>query len=91
MANFDLTPIGKLFFASLVSWIVGDENTKLNWNLRGEPKKLEVMTKTIIAAKKLQQELKRPGATVDTVFVKLNEKIAAAQEFQATFGFPFPL
>lgn len=83
-APVQLTPLGKLFFASLVSWIMN--GTKFNWNVKGEPEKIEIMAKAVIASKQFQDELKRPGATVESVIEKLNQKNAAALEFETQTG-----
>jgi len=80
----ELTPLGKLFFASLVSWIMN--GTPLNWNIKGDPEKVEAMAKAVVASKRFQDELKREGATVESVISKLNDKNKFAQEFEAVTG-----
>jgi hypothetical protein len=85
----ELSPTGKLFFASLASWITKD--TKLNWNIKGEPKKIAAMTKAVFASKKFHQELTKPGISVDSIIDKLNEKTKAAAEFEEATGIKWPL
>jgi dihydrofolate reductase len=75
----NLTPIGKLFFASLIGWI--NNNNKLNWKLKGSPEEMKIFAKVVLATKRYQEEVKSPDATVDTIMNKLQEKNAAAKEF----------
>lgn len=84
-----LSPVGKLFFASLIGWIMN--GTKFNWKLKGEPAIVQAMAKAAIASKEFQDEYKRPGATVDTVMEKLNAKAAAAAEYEKLSGQKWPL
>jgi hypothetical protein len=87
--SFELTPVGKLFFASLLGWIMN--GTKFNWKLKAEPKVAEAFSNVVLASKAFQDEIKRQGATVDTVIEKLNAKTKAASEFEAATGQKWPL
>jgi len=89
MAELNLTPVGKLFFASLIAWLVHD--TKFNWKLRGSPDKVQAMAKAIISSKRFQQEMAKEGATVESVIAKLNLKNISANEFTSIVGAPWPL
>ena len=89
MATVELTPVGKLFFASLISWIAHD--SKLNWKLKGDPDKVQALAKAIVASKIFQQEIKKEGNTVQGVIEKLNLKNIAAAEYEKVTGQKFPL
>lgn len=88
-ASFELTPVGKLFYASLLGWVMN--GTKFNWKIKGEPKAVEAMTKAIVASKAFQEEIKSQTATVDSVIEKLNNKTLAAAEFEKVTGQKWPL
>ena len=73
--SINLSPVGKLFFTSLLGWIVND--TKLNWNIKGTPEQIDVFTKAAMTSKEFQAEMKKSDATVETLMQKLNAKIAS--------------
>lgn len=85
----ELTPIGKLVFTGVIGWIT--TNSKLNWNIRGAEKEVQAMTKAVMASKAFHDEISRPGATVESVIEKMNEKALAAKEFEETTGKRWPL
>jgi hypothetical protein len=88
MSDNKLSPIGKLFFASVIGWIFGK---KLNMKLRGDPEKVQAVANAIIASKKFQDELKKPGATIESVLKALNLKKEMAKQFEEISGMPWPL
>ena len=85
----ELTPIGKLVFTGVIGWITA--NSKLNWNIKGDEKNVAALTKAVIASKAFHDEISRPGATVESVIEKMNEKAFAAKEFEETTGRRWPL
>ncbi len=89
MDKFELTPLGKLFVASLVAWINND--AKLNWKINGTPEQVKAFVDAVIAAKKFQEETQKQSVTVDDIISLLNAKSAAAQEFEKVTGKNFPL
>lgn len=80
--------LGKLFFATVGAWLVGK---MVNTKLRGTQTEIEAVSNAMLASKRFQDELKRSGATVQSVMDKLNLKHASAQEFQRILGVPWPL
>lgn len=88
MSSTKLSPIGKLFFASVIGWIFGK---KLNMKLRGNPEQVQAVANAIIASKQFQEELKKSGATVNSVLDKLNLKKEMAKQFKEITGKDFPL
>lgn len=79
---------GKIFFASLGAWLVGK---LVNMNFRGTKDEVQTVASALMASRRFQDELNRPGATVESVFEKLRVKNMSASEFQRTFGIPWPL
>lgn len=86
--NNKMTTIGKLFFASLLASMATGQ--KSPFKITGDAKKIQVLTKVVQSSKKFQDELKRPGATVDSVISLLDMKNIDAKVFEATFGFKWP-
>lgn len=87
----NLTPVGKLFFASLAAWII--KNTKLNWKLRGNEEIMKKFKEAVMAAKEYQEEVKKPsaGTTVEAVVEKLNKKTEALEQFKTLTGISLPI
>lgn len=85
----NLTPVGKLFFTSLIGWI--NNGHKLSWKLKGSPEKMTAMAKVVLATKYYQEETKKPDATIDSIMLKLQEKNQAADDFQKITGKRWPL
>ncbi len=86
---FKLSAVGKLFFASVIAGVLFGK--KSPFKLRATPQQVKAMTNALIASKAFQDELKKPGATVDTVIQKLNLRHLTAAEFERTTNRPFPL
>ena len=80
--------LGKIFFATLGAWLVGKF---VNTKLRGSPQEIEAVANALAASRKFQDELSRPGATVDSVVQKLGIKHMSASEFERVLGVPWPL
>jgi hypothetical protein len=80
--------LGKIFFAACGAWLVGKAT---NLKFRGTPSDIQAVTNAMLASKKFQEELRKPGATVQSVMDKLNLKHASAREFEAKLGIPWPL
>lgn len=79
---------GKIFFATLGAWIIGKV---VNTRLRGTKEQVEAVSNALLSSRKFQEELKKPGATMDSVVEKLNVKRMSAAEFERVFGTPWPL
>jgi len=80
--------IGKLFFATVSAWLLG---RAVNTKLRGSKDQIEAVVNALSASRKFQDELNRPGATVDSVVQKLGIKHMSASEFERVLGVPWPL
>lgn len=79
---------GKIFLASLGAWLVGKV---VNTRLRGSGSEISAVTNALLASKRFQEELRRPGATVQSVIEKLRVKQMSASEFERVLGVRWPL
>lgn len=90
--NESLSWAGKLFFASLASYMAGDALTKIMpIKLKGTPDQVKAVVDAVAASKAFQTASKEPGATVDSIINKLNLKNMNAQRFRALTGKNWPL
>ena len=78
-----LNATGKVFFTAVAAWLVGKA---VDVAFRGTVDEVKVVTDTMMASKRFQDELFRPGATVDSVMDRLGLKHAAAREFERLLG-----
>lgn len=83
-----LNLLGKIFFAAVGAWLVGKAT---NLKIRGTPSEVQAVANAMMASRRFQEELDRPGATVESVMQKLGLKHASAREFEAILGVPFPI
>jgi ADP-ribose pyrophosphatase YjhB (NUDIX family) len=88
LSEVKLNMMGKIFFATCAAWLVG-KLTKTK--IRGSKKEIETLQSAMLSSRKFQDELRRPGATVQSVTDKLKLKNASANEFQRILGIPWPL
>jgi hypothetical protein len=61
------------------------------FKLQGTPEQMEAVQEVIKASKEYQEELKREGATVETVMQKLNAQNVAKKSFEEKTGKAWPL
>lgn len=83
---FNLT--GKMLLASLGAWIVGKF---VSTKLRGNNDEIQAVANALMASRRFQDELRKPGASVQSVIEKLRVKQMSASEFQRVLGVPWPL
>lgn len=90
--EFRLTWAGKLFFASVAAYIASDAITRrLPMKVRGNKKQIKALADAIVGSKEFQREMKKPGATVDSVMDKMNFKNMTAQRFKRITGQDWPV
>ena len=87
--NYKMTTMGKLFFASLLTSMATGQRSP--FKITGDPQKIQVLSRAVQSSKRFQDELKRPGATVDGIIRKLDVKNMDAKTFERVFGVRFPL
>jgi hypothetical protein len=74
--------------AALGGWLAGMQT---NVRIRGTQAQIEALTSALMASKRFQDELHRPGATVESVVQKLGVKQMSEREFERVFGVSWPL
>lgn len=82
-----LSSLGKVFIAAVAAWLIG-QRTRLK--IKGDKRDVEALAAALVASRKFQDELKRPGATADSVIEKLGLKNATVRDFERLTGIPFP-
>lgn len=86
--SLGLSLTGKIFIASLGAWLVGK---LVNTKIRGNKDEINAVAAALMASKRFQDELSRPGASVQSVIDKLHVKQMTADEFERVLGVPWPL
>jgi hypothetical protein len=79
---------GKILLASLGAWLVGKV---VNTKLRGNQDEITAVSNALMASRRFQEELRKPGASVQSVIEKLRIKQMSASEFERVLGVPWPL
>jgi len=85
---FSLSLTGKIFLASLGAWLAGK---LVNTKLRGSESEINAVANALSASRRFQDELQKPGASVQSVIDKLRIKQMSASEFERTLGVRWPL
>lgn len=83
-----LNLLGKVFFAAVGAWLVGRAT---NVRIRGTQEEIDAVSQAMMASRRFQEELQRPGATVESVMQHLGLKHASAREFERILGVAWPL
>ena len=83
-----LNLIGKIFFGTVAAWLVGKA---VNTKIRGSREQIEAVAAALSSSKKFQEELDKPGASVESVVQKLGIKHMSASQFERVLGIPWPL
>lgn len=93
---------GKIFFAGVAAYLAGIglqraagavklEPPKLPFRIRGTPDQIKAVIDALVASKAFQQELKKPGATVQSVIDKLNLRNMTKERFRQITGKNWPI
>jgi hypothetical protein len=61
------------------------------FKIKGTPQQIQAVTEIIMSSKEFQDELKNPGATVDSVIQKLNLHDISKKNFKNLTGHDWPL
>jgi len=83
-----LNLLGKIFFTACAAWLVGKAT---NMKIRGSEQEINAVSNAMMASRRFQDELRKPGATVESVMEKLGLKHATAKDFERILGIPWPL
>jgi hypothetical protein len=79
---------GKMLLATMGAWLVGKV---VNTKIRGSQSEMSAVSNALMASRRFQEELNKPGATVQSVMDKLRIKQMSASEFERVLGVPWPL
>lgn len=84
---FKLNLPGKFFMGAAAAWCVH----KAHQNRIKGPEDVQKIADALRRSKRFNDELSRPGATVDSVMQKLGLLHARGAEFERITGVPWPL
>lgn len=79
---------GKILLASIGAWLIGRAT---NVKIRGTEDQVNAVMQAMVASRAFQDELSKPGATIDSVMSKLNVKNMTVAEFEKLFHLKWPL
>ena len=79
---------GKIFLASSGAWMVGKY---VNTKLKGNRNEVTAVADALLSSRRFQDELNRPGASVESVVEKLRVKEMSASTFERVFGVKWPM
>ena len=80
--------LGKIFYAAVGAWLIGKAT---GLKMRGTPDEVNAIANAMTSSRRFQDELSRPGATVESVFEKLALKNASRAQFERTLGISWPI
>lgn len=89
--NEGLTWAGKLFFTTLATNLANDSGRILPMKIKATPEQIKALAEIILTNKEVQDELKKPGASVESVYMALYKQVANREKFKSIFGQDFPL
>lgn len=89
--SMNLSTTGKIFFAAAAAYLAGKVGSGAFLKLRGSPDELRAAADALMASKVFQDELRRPGATIDSVIEKMNAKNMTAEKFKQITGKVWPI
>ncbi len=88
VSELRVSTLGKIFLAGLAASIVGRAS---GLKIRGNPNQIKAIANALRSSRRFQDELRRSGATVDSVMQKLNLKNARGREFERILGVKWPI
>ena len=83
-----LTTMSKILLFIVGAWLVG-KFFKLK--VRGSQQQISTLASAMMSSRRFQDELKRPGASLNGVLDRLKVKNMDADRFQKTFGIKWPV
>lgn len=86
---YKLSTLGKIFFAGLATKMAREIAMPLK--LKARPEQIQAITDAIMASKEFQDEINKPGATIEDVIQKMKLKNVNKQSFEKITGKPWPL
>lgn len=91
--EFKLSWAGKIFFAGAAAYILGTAGKKVSLpiKIKGSPQQIKAVVDAVVNSKKFQQELQKPGATIDSVVDRLRIRNLSKNQFQQLTGRSWPI
>jgi len=86
--EYHMTTVSKIFLAGVAAWLIGQ---RVQMKVKGSQEDMKKLAAALVASKKFQSELSRPGATAESVIQKLGIKNLTAQKFEEITGMTWPL
>jgi hypothetical protein len=86
--EYHMSTISKLFLAGVAAWLVGQ---RVQMKVKGNKQDMEKLAAALVASKKFQNELAKPGATAQSVIEKLGLKNMSAKKFEEITGIEWPM
>ena len=83
-----LNLLGKIFLVGVGAWIVGKST---NLKVRGTPREIHAVANALQSSRRFQDELRRSGASVQSVMERMRVKQMSARDFERVFGIAWPL
>lgn len=96
----NLSWTGKLFFAGLAGYLAskalqgynqGQQAKQFPFKIKGTPQQIQAVTQMVLSSSAFQAEIRKPGATVDSVIRKLNLQNMTKEKFRLLTGKSWPL
>lgn len=100
MVSENLSWTGKMFFAGLAGYLAtkvlqgaaqGSATRQFPFKIKGTPQQVQAVAQMVMSSKQFQDELRKPGATVDSVIRKLNLQNLTKEKFRLLTGKMWPL
>lgn len=88
LVELHVNGVGKVLFAAVAAWLAGHA---ISLRIRASKLEALALARAMVASKRFQQELAKPGATIESVMQVLGDKMRTAKEFEATFGERWPV
>ena len=89
--EWSLSWAGKLFFASAAAYIAGKVINNMPLKIKGTKEQLTAISNAVVASRAFQDELKKPGASIESVVRQMNLRNITRERFRAIVGRDFPL
>ena len=88
LKEYHMSTISKLFLAGVAAWLIGQ---RVQMKVKGDRADMEKLAAALVASKKFQNELSKPGATAQSVIEKLGLKNMTAKKFEEITGIEWPM
>lgn len=84
----EMTTMSKVLLFAIGAWLVGKF---IKLKMRGNQQQISTLAAALLSSKKFQEELRKPGASMDSVIQRLKVKNMDADRFEKTFGIKWPV